>query len=809
MDPTIYSQRNLKSLSFSNSDKYNIKKSKQDKFYNSKFCASKNSEAQASNQKKIIVEEDDKKIKNSEEKTIMALTQELSTLKENMKILRSHIIKQFFSQKKQIPSLNLHKMIKIHSSPTSRHRLCISTSRSTKEKIKLSLNTVRDSASNEGEGLKNEKLKFYKLERYFKFIINSLNKICKQTSEDESSKITQIQNIIDDCSLKLNKIDNSELNFSSEYQNMKEELEKSKKIALKYEKKLKIKNETILIMRSKVKEAEDNVYKLKIGIQTGIEAQELLFDKFLLTINERISENDKKFAEIREMIRRRLSFGLEEIKKVVEMTNKNAFYDEQFENYKKNIEQNELNNKTIFEKMRRLEDENGKYKSKIVELEKIITVLKTEEINSKMLLNEIDSLSECNDKLNKQLKMKEFELKQSEFEKKELDSDKSSLLSKVESLEIEIIESREDINTLNIRYNQEIETLIYSNTVQKNEINLYSKEKNELIKQSEILEKNLNEISQKYNDLNKDSHNFYLILEEKDHKIKECYKKIETYESTNKLLIDDNKNKYEKYKEIFEDLKLDAYELRKFLNEHKDEFSKIQEKVFKAEDKIEQLEDINKKLEIVLSEASEKNMIINSTNATLLQKIIELEEDIKNLTSKLLKKNNENSILEDQLMVYSPRSRGSATNESDLREENLKMRCELLELHKSNDQLSQNLGQCQLNLNLANNMINEYKLQIQKYSEDLENYRGQCVNKVQEQEKLENQLADCKCEIEKISKLNKDLSLSIRNKEFTYNTNMKYMEDQLKKYKSDYSSENKSFIITNSQNKDSEDPKVV
>ncbi|OMJ72477.1 hypothetical protein SteCoe_29071 [Stentor coeruleus] len=334
--------------------------------------------------------------------------------------------------------------------------------------------------------------------------------------------------------------------------------------------------------------------------------------------------------------------------------------------------------------------------------------------------------------------------------------------------------------------------------MQKNEINLCSKENNELKKKSELLEQNLNEINQKYNDLLKNSQNFNLILEEKERKIKECCEKIERFESANRLLIDDSKNKYERYKEIVEDLKLDAYELQNILNENKDKFNKIQERVLNAENKIGQLEDINKNLESVLSDVTEKNMIINSTNATLLQKIIELEEDIKSLTSKLLKKNNENSILEDQLMVYSPRSRGNATNESDLREENLKMRCELLELHKLNDQLSQNLGQCQLNLNLANNMINEYKLQIQKYSEELENYRTQIINKAQEQEKLENHLADCKCEIEKFIKTNKDLSLSIRNKEFTYNANMKYMEDQLKKYKNEYSNESKSFIIINS-----------
>ncbi|OMJ90603.1 hypothetical protein SteCoe_7001 [Stentor coeruleus] len=441
-------------------------------------------------------------------------------------------------QKRHIPKLNLGKMIELESSILMKDRPYISTSRMNKDKIYS--NTLRDSMNNEDESLEIEKIKFRRLLKYIKSFLKTIQQISQSSTEKNSSKLIHIQILLEDYKIKLHKLENQDVSFTYDDSKMKEELENCKKIALMYEQKVKIKNQTIFSLRAKVKEHESFINFIKNQFKTVVEAQGVAFGKFMANANEKLLKNNRKFEEIQEMIKKRLTFGLDEIRKVVEMFNKNAFFDEQIDMYKKNLEENEMNNKEIFDKMKELEEENGKYRGRICELEKMISMLKTDVFNGKTMMNEIESITEVNEKLKKQLKIKEFELKQAEFEKKELDSDKNELLTKVEALEIEIIEGHEAINTLNIKYNQEIESFIYTNTVQKNEINELTKEKDEYKQKYESSEEKLQNISQKYNDLLRDSQNFSSILEEKERKMKESYEKIENPEPTTRIIVEDS-----------------------------------------------------------------------------------------------------------------------------------------------------------------------------------------------------------------------------------------------------------------------------
>lgn len=441
-------------------------------------------------------------------------------------------------QKRHIPKLNLGKMIELEPSILTKDRPCISTSRMNKDKVHS--NTLRDSINNEDESLEIEKFKFRRLIKYIKTFLKTIHQISQSSIEEDSSKLIHIQILLEDYKVKLHKLENQDVSFTYEDSKMKEELENCKKIALMYEQKVKIKNETIFSLRTKVKEHESLINFIKNQFKTVVETQRIVLEKFMVDANEKLLKNNRKFEKIQEMIKKRLTFGLDEIRKVVEMVNKNTFFDEQIEMFKKNLEENELNSKEMFDKMKELEEDNGKYKGRISELEKMISMLKTDAFNGKTMMNEIENLAEANEKLKKQLKIKEFELKQAEFEKKELDSDKNDLLTKVEALEIEIIEGHEAMNTLNIKYNQEIESFIYTNTVQKNEINELKKENTEYKEKYESSEEKLQEISQKYNDLLRDSQNFSSILEEKERKIKETYEKIESAEPTNRIIAEDN-----------------------------------------------------------------------------------------------------------------------------------------------------------------------------------------------------------------------------------------------------------------------------
>ncbi|OMJ77671.1 hypothetical protein SteCoe_22662 [Stentor coeruleus] len=450
---------------------------------------------------------------------------------------KSNTAAKSIHQKKYIPKLNLGKMIDLEPSFLMKDKPSLSQSRINKDKIYS--NTLRDSINNEDESLEIEKIKFRRLVKYIKSFLKTIQQISQSSTEEDSSKLIHIQLLLEDYKVKLHKLENQDVSFTCEDSKMKEELENCKKIALMYEQKVKIKNETIFSLRAKAKEHENLINFIKNQFKTVVETQGMALEKFMANANEKLLKNNKKFEGIQEMIKKRLTFGLDEIRKVVEMVNKNAFFDEQIEMYKKNLEENELNSKETYDKMKELEEENGKYRGRISELEKMISMLKTDAFNLKTMMNEIENLTEANEKLKKQLKIKEFELKQAEFEKKELDSDKNELLTKVEALEIEIIEVHEALNTLNIKYNQEIESFIYTNTVQKNEINELRKEKTEYKEKYDNAEEKLKDINQKYNDLLRDSHNLSSILEEKERKIKESYEKIESAELTARILAED------------------------------------------------------------------------------------------------------------------------------------------------------------------------------------------------------------------------------------------------------------------------------
>ena len=843
--------------------------------------------------------------RETEETSQLLYTGELSRSRESNK----NVNKQLGIVTKNIPRLKLNRIDEFSPINSNKNRTCTSSSRIDKKKILF--NTLRDSINPENE---NTEIKFKQTLKLTRHFIKSIQNLCENYPDPEE-KVGLIINKCQDFSATLENIQNEEVFITSDESKLREDLENCKKIALMYEKRLKMKNETILVLRRKEKEWVEQEKKSKKFLVL-FDNETKKFENFLIeNVSEKIENINSQFTEIEQKIKKNLIMGLEEIKKAVEMTSKNDFFDQQTEVYQKNIEDLELVNRNLFAKNKVLEGDLSEYRNKCSELENMVRTLKKSQDEQFLALSELESAAMLTENLRKSLKIKEFELKQKEFEKSELDADKNELLSRIESLEIEKIESHECINSITIKYNQEIENFVYNNTVQRNQIQALEKQKEENIKHlkefevkleaanKEIL--SLKDMEIKYKDTTNQAKNIIeelkklkqeklehetklagfqelldskAKLEQELENLKQSIKPItiienievadpdpketknstinpkededslqsavleieslkssisvlknqkrdlkniithlnselsqlseqkqvlessnehfqnshEKLESINKYLLEDLKHRHQSYNEIIQDLKLDIYQYEKSLKSYECQIESLQLTCDALQSTIDSITPIPETLNEALSASLSRNQIDTSIKDSYLSKIEQLEEDLKNLTTKLLKKNNENSILEDCLMVYSPRGNNINTSQ----EEVVIIKCELIEAHKSLEESKNEKKTLQLALTNNLNLLEEHKKSLEKNQQVLNKTEKKLREKNEENGRLKKNCEELKGECEKLGKIVSEIKSSMKNSEMTYSKNLSYLEEQVKKHKKLENDCSGSFVLS-------------
>ena len=920
------------------------------------------------------------KIKDSNretESTSLVLNTEDLSRDSSKNTKRNHL----FTNKKNLPGLRLNRIDEFRPVHYD-DRKHVSTARAQK---KSDFHSLIDPIDHNNRVFK---VKYREtLEKTLSFL-ESVLEIFKNSPDN----MENIQKIVKNFSDFINWFYKAEKNQrfgSTEEVRFKEELKNCKKAALMHEQRWK---EKILEFKEKEKDWTKKSYHIQqfviFFVNENTVKQHDLFEKMI----QKLEVVGKRYDAFQVKIKKALTARLEELRKVVEMTTKNDdYYSPRVEEHIKQNEELELNNRNLFEQLTQKENEIIELKSKLSELESTNKSLQKSNEDSSTVLVEFENLNDQINSLKKKLKIKEFELKQKEFENSELNADKNELLSRIESLEIDKIESHECINSLAIKYNQEFENFVYNNTVQRNQIQNLEKEKEEsakakkeleakvenflkeisslklnlsksedLLKQNQNLQKKIQElntqiqsklglekkvieleakvqenvelikkinelerINEKFEEVSKENQELRIKIEEckksneiqiksslnldsekiqslqlrisemestefvlqeqvnelneklktsndrnsklkeevfvikekyhddgileefeqlkedfielekgnkeiieqikfKDLQIKDLTGKInlkkgkkselkekiikqsltlskieqekEKLESVNRYLIEDIKHRHKSYLDSIEDLKLDKYEYEKSLKDYESQLESITINFKSLEDKLNLISPIPETLLECLTESRKQNEIDSYTKEIYITKINQLEEDVKNITSKLMKKNNENSILEDCLLVYSPKSKNHNQPPDDL----LKIKYELIETHKLLEEALNEKTSFQSQLVSSNSQIEELKKLLDKNKESLTNLEKSLQSKSNENDKINKKLEDLLNENKKLSKTLNETKSILKNSEVTYGKNLSFLEEQVKKYKneSESSFDRSNYIIS-------------
>ena len=870
----------------------------------------------------------------------------------------------FVTNKRNVPRLRLNSIEEFSPIQNNDDRKCISTARVKKNSA---FHSLRDSMNPDTSVVEVRLRETLKLTRSF---LRSLQNLCENCS-DPMEIFQIIVRKCDDFYCMLGDIESIESTWSVDEARLKEELENCKKVASMLEQRVKGKNETILVLRKKEKDWVDKSDQIR-KVMILFDKEHLYRERELCEkIIEKIEKLRRRFIDIQGKIEKFLAAGLEEIKKAVEMTSKNDdFYSPRDEEQNKQIEELEFTNRNLFEKCKQQETEINELRLKSLELDNCFKTLQKSHEDSNSALTELDDMTDTINNLKKTLKIKEFELKQKEFEKSELDADKNELLSRIESLEIEKIESHECINSLAIKYNQEIENFVYNNTIQRNQIQALEKEKEEMakakkeselkveslikensvlktvsskaeelfkqnqnfqkkiqdlnsqIKAKQELEKKVGELEgkvkeglelrKKIDELEKINKKFEEALKENEEKVskscqdqeasnlksslnsdsemtgslkvrisemesgqivlqgqveelsgkiqkfkdrnlklkaeicglrekarsgeegdeqvkvelkelqeknREMFGQIESknleigilveklagrkeenreiegkpecinsslaeileekekLESINKYLIEDIKLRHKSYTESIEDMKLDKYQYEKALKDYETNLESISTGFISLKEKFEIISPITETLFEYLTESQKHKDSDSYSEVTCLNKINQLEEDIKSITSKLIKKNNENSILEDCLLVYSPKSKNESSDEI------IKIKHELIESRKLLELAQTEKSSLHGQLVSSSSQIEDLKNLIDQNKESLAILKDSSKSQIKENQKLNKKLEELLNEKQKLTRALNKTKLKLKNSEAAYIKNLSILEGQVKEYK--------------------------
>ena len=767
--------------------------------------------------------------KNSQIDCMVTLSDELSRSKESIKVLRNRIFSQLASKRDSVPKLKINKIIPISPDSLKYSRICQSTSRVYRNN---EIDThLKDSAVNQPEPT--EKNKISGIMRTAKAYARNINNICENSYENFENKVYIIRQLTENFNSNANIFETEALEYMHEEEKLKEQLERCKKIAAIYENKLKVKNETVCELRKKLKKKINDENQAKEEIQVFAKNYEHLIQQLIGEYNYKINQIYDKLYSIQGNLKNKIEMNLEELKEIMESTNKGEFFDQEIEILKKNIERLEFCNKELFQNNQYLSKENEEVKISKQKTENYVKELKEELSETKQMLIDLENTVNSNSSLSNVLKIKEFELKQAEFEKNALMLDKSEMLNRIETLEIEIIEARECYRDLNVKYNNQIEDLVFSNAINNNQILQLQKDLTESINRNEELSKITNDKEKKQNDLLLKYQKIEKILIEKETEIKKLQEllskfqsnslekqlsekeilyaellnkyekiseilkeneneilllqqKLNSLQNTYELLKEDILIKEEKYKGIIEDLKLDKYQLQKDYNYDKEKYNTLEMQLTSYEEKILKLNEQNSFLECSLNKLTEENQILDSIKNNLLNKVSELEDDLKSLIAKLLKLTDHNAFLEDAVLHFSPKSLSVVKKnfeKTDILDENIKLKAELLQIHNNFETISNNQSQIESKLNFSNNLIIKHQIEIEKISEESNGIKKNYESQLLENEKLiETNNEYCK-EIDKLKKNSFDLMIKIRNEEVTYTKNISYLEQIIKELK--------------------------
>lgn len=663
---------------------------------------------------------------------ISSLSDELSKSKESIKVLRDVISFNLKGNKqKNVPRLRIKTNSYLSPQSLLTQRELISPSRRLIKKDSFSDRIELDKKTTE---------KVLNLAKIFE---ENILKNCEDLCDRKETLFLVLQQAHQDFANSIKKIELEYFEFGANDDKLKEELENCKTVAFMYEKKLKLKNETISALRQKVKKFDEEKDFLKNIFETFCKNEMWKIEGFLEGVNEKFKNLDGKFSELKKTFSMKIEGNLNEIKEALEIANNGQCFYAEIEELRKGIEELEVCNKEIHRRNQTLCLENEKLKSQKNIADCLLRELKEELIETKSLLCKLEDNSETNCGLINLIKIKDFELKQMQFEKNTLGTDKAELLLRIEALEIEIIEAQEAYRDMSVKCNQTIEELIFSNTVQKNQITQLEKPKNPQF----VLVK------------------FQLISIKANSSLEKSKKTIENH------------------REIIEDLKLDLYEIKKKSEIFSEKFEEINEKFTEAEEKFAKLLELYTTLETITQNLSEENQIIKSTKSSLFGKISELEEDVKSLTEKLLKISNANSLLEDQIFKYSS-SKDLTIGEIRLKEENSKIKIELVQMQTIIETYQSSQYQIEAKLTQVNSMISDLRNKIGELTEE-KNFAELAKETMSlENAKLIEQLGNSAKELEKLQKNNLDILMKMKNEDLTSKKNIQFLEQLIKDIKS-------------------------
>ncbi|URZ04000.1 AAA family ATPase [Clostridium felsineum] len=383
------------------------------------------------------------------------------------------------------------------------------------------------------------------------------------------------------------------------------ELNELKNYMETYDKKLKKKNEEVFIKEANIKLEEKNIFEVKENIST-------LGEEFKKVS---VENKEKEFKDLKDKINK---FNTEKLKLEEKI-------------------------KVLTEASNKIEIEYQKEKTVGKQCENHISSLKTELLESKAEVSEIENEIKL---LREELKIQDFQAEMKEIQEKE------RLKAKAED---EIKKSR---NLLNEKHTEK-EKLMENTTKVKEELSIEKeklkqkentiKEKTEFIKGKVGTLDKLDEFKEKIEGTIKKIEEQYNLCEKMQKDIEEKYRKVSDeiikYNSNTSSLKDRKVNDIEKLNKIlleekFKDIKdvKESYISREEINLLKGEIEKYRNEILKINGAIEVL---NKKLKNrVLSEEKwieiQNNRIEKDSKLKKLEEIkIKLEEEIKNIEGRL------------------------------------------------------------------------------------------------------------------------------------------------------------------------------
>ena len=346
--------------------------------------------------------------------SISNLSEELSMSKESIKLLSDKLSMRMVPNK-AIPKLNLLDLTPTRAAAGHREHKSASRSVRNRENSERFTDSITNQSFLAEENPRIDQV----IQAAMEFASNVI-KSYENSFEEKEMMMKRLRQTTHEFCFNVKKIEMQTGKGSDKEQKLREELENCKKVAMMYEKKLKIKNATIYDLRQKAKSYNSQIGCLRTQVEAFLEKQEEFVDEVINRTNLQFEQIQEKFISIRGHFTTMVEKGLNEAREKLEIANKNSMIEQEVEIYRNRVEELEFSYKEVEERIISLKHENEGLRLHKLTSERMIEDLKEELSDARSQIIELEKSSDSNQILKNSIKMQEFELKQIAFEKSEL-----------------------------------------------------------------------------------------------------------------------------------------------------------------------------------------------------------------------------------------------------------------------------------------------------------------------------------------------------------------------------------------------------